>query len=86
MKLSIKAMAISGGLLWGGAILMVALANSVWPGYGRAFLEVLASIYPGFPAGGGILSILADTVYGLSDGAVAGTLLAWLYNLAAPNA
>jgi len=86
MKLSVKAMAIAGALLWGSAVFMVALANMVWPGYGRAFLDVLASVYPGFPVGGGFPGTLASGVYGLADGAVAGAFLAWFYNLAAPQA
>ena len=39
MKLNVPAFALTAGLLWGGAVLLVALANLAWPGYGRAFLD-----------------------------------------------
>jgi len=83
MKLSVKALTISAGLLWGGAILCVGIANMIWPGYGIAFLDMVASVYPGYVHDGSIASIITGTLYGLVDGGVAGALLAWLYNLTA---
>ena len=53
MKLDAKAMAVTLGLLWGGALLIVGLANLAWEGYGDGFLNVMASIYPGYQAGTG---------------------------------
>ena len=47
MRLSIRALAIACAVIWGGVILLVGLANLLWPGYGLAFLELVASIYPG---------------------------------------
>lgn len=85
MKLHITALALAAGLLWGGAILLVALANLVWPDYGRAFLEVTASIYPGYQPGSGLGSVITGTLYGLFDGAIGGAIFAWLYNLLAPR-
>jgi len=81
MKLDVRALAITGGLFWGAAILLVALSNLIWPGYGRAFLELAASIYPGYRPGSGIGSVVTATLYGLVDGAIAAALFAWLYNL-----
>ena len=46
MKLSLKGLAIAGAVVWGGGILVVGLANLIWEGYGVAFLELVASIYP----------------------------------------
>lgn len=81
MKLSVKALAISAGLLWGGAILAVGLANMCWTGYGVAFLNMAGSVYPGYTPDGSLGSVITGTLYALVDGGVAGALLAWLYNL-----
>ena len=81
MRLSVIALASTAGVFWGGAILMVALANLIWPSYGRAFLELTASLYPGYQPGSGLGSVVTGTLYGLGDGAVSGAVFAWLYNL-----
>jgi hypothetical protein len=89
MKLNLIAITLAGGLFWGGAILIVASANLFWPGYGRAFLDLAASIYPGYHAGSGAGSVITGALYGLVDGAIAGAVFGWLYNLLArlrPNA
>ena len=82
-RLSIRAMAIAGALLWGGAVMTLAACHAVWPSYGAAILQSLASVYPGFPTAGTFGSVVLDSIYGLADGAAAGALLAWLYNWAA---
>jgi hypothetical protein len=48
MIFNIGALAI--GLFWGGAILLVGVSNLIWPGYGQAFLQLAASMYPGYSA------------------------------------
>jgi hypothetical protein len=37
MRLSITAMSMAFGILWGACILVVAVANMIWPSYGQAF-------------------------------------------------
>ena len=81
MKLDIKGMAITVGLVWGAAVLLVGIANLIWPNYGQAFLELVASIYPGYTAGASVGQLILGTLYGLVDGAVGGAVIAWLYNL-----
>jgi hypothetical protein len=81
MRLNVVALATTAGLFWGGAILIVACANLVWPAYGNAFLELAASIYPGYDPDPAIGSILTGTLYGLVDGAIGGAVFGWLYNL-----
>jgi hypothetical protein len=85
MKLHVPALALTAALLWGGAILVVGLANMAWPHYGGAFLEVMASIYPGYHPGSGIRSVITGTLYGLVDGAIGGAIFAWVYNLFSPG-
>ena len=50
MKISLKAIAIATGVLWGGAILFVGLVNLGSPSYGLTFLRAVSSVYPGFHA------------------------------------
>jgi len=80
VKLSIKGLAITLAVLWGGSTLVVGLANLMWPTYGTGFLDVLRAIYPGFAHTSGIMSVIIGTLYAAVDGAVAGFLFGWLYN------
>ena len=50
MKLNVRAMAITSSVLWGGAVLTVGLINLIEPKYGRQFLNLISSIYPGYQA------------------------------------
>ena len=79
MKLSIKALAITSGAIWASAVLLISLANLVWPGYGVAFLEITASIYPGLGIGG-LASVITGSVFAFADAAIGGAIFAWLYN------
>ena len=81
MKFNVTALALTTGLVWGAAILIVGSANVVWPGYGHVFLELAASVYPGYHPGAAFGSVITGTLYGLVDGAVAGAVFGWLYNL-----
>ncbi len=85
MKLNLKALSVALGLLWAGAVLLVGVANLIWPAYGKTFLEMLASIYPGFHAAGTFGDAIAGSLYALVDGALFGLILGWLYNLIAGN-
>ena len=80
MRLSIKALGIVGGLLWGGAILMCGIANLVTGSYGAEFLRAVSSIYPGFHASRSVVDVLVGTCYALVDGGFAGVVFGWLYN------
>ncbi len=83
MKLNVKAMAFTIGLIWGAAMLLTGVANLIWDGYAEAFLDVVASIYPGYHATSNFGDVIVGTLYGLVDGAVGGAVVAWLYNLLA---
>ena len=61
-------------------MLLTGLANLIWPGYGQGFLEVMASVYPGYHATSNFGDVIVGTLYGLVDGAVGGAVVAWLYN------
>jgi hypothetical protein len=49
--------------------------------YGKAFLDVMASVYPGYHAAGTFGDAIVGTLYGVADGAIGGAVFAWLYNL-----
>jgi hypothetical protein len=53
IRFNIAALALAAGLFWGAAILIVSAANLLWPGYGRLFLDLAGSIYPGYRPGVG---------------------------------
>jgi hypothetical protein len=83
MRLNVTALALTVGLFCGAAILIVASANLIWPSYGRTFLDLAASVYPGYHPSSGIGSVITGTLYGLVDGAIGGVVFGWLYNLLA---
>jgi len=74
------ALSATTALFWGVAILIVASATAIWPNYGRAFLELAASVYPGYHPSPAVGSVITGTLYGLVDGAIAGAIFGWLYN------
>ena len=80
MHFNTKALALTSGVIWGGALLFVGLANLLWAGYGQAFLNLMASVYPAYEAGASIGQVMLATIYGLVDGAIAGLIFGWLYN------
>lgn len=80
-KISLKGFALACGVLWAGAVLVVAFCNWIWPGYGSAFLNLIASVYPGYHGPQGGFSILVGAGYALVDGAVGGLIFAALYNI-----
>jgi hypothetical protein len=81
MKLNVKAMAGSLALIMGVLLMfLVGLGNLLRPGYGQEFLDLMASVYPGYKATASFGQVIVGTLYGLVDGAVCGVVLAWLYN------
>lgn len=86
MSLNIKALALTGAVLWGACFLLVGVLNLIWPPYGEAWLNLGASIYPGYHGADGFGAVIVVTLYALVDGAVAGAILAWLYNVFAGGA
>ena len=80
MRLNVAAMGFTIGILWGASILFVGVANMIWPSYGQAFLQLCASIYPGYHPGTGFGSVLIGTIYALVDGSIGGAVFGGLYN------
>ena len=80
MKLDPKALAYAGAALWGASFLLVGLVNLSASSYGTEFLDLMASLYPGYTADRTFESVLIGTGYALVDGAASGWLFGWLYN------
>lgn len=80
MKVSVKGLALASGILWGVAMLGMGVANLIWSSYGQQFLQLMASVYPGYHATRSIAEVLVGTLYGIVDGLVGGAVFAWLYN------
>ena len=80
MKLSVKGLALASGILWGVAMLGMGLANLVWGSYGQQFLQLMASVYPGYHATRSIGEVIVGALYGFVDGLIGGAVFAWLYN------
>ena len=75
-----KALAYVCAALGGASVLVIGLINLSDPDYGLEFLELLASVYPGYTAERSVESVLIGTGYALVKGAALGWLFGWLYN------
>lgn len=80
MRFNVNAMSLAIGIFWGLSMLIVTVANLIWPSYGRAFLELAASLYPGYRSGPSVGQVITGTLYGFVDGVIGGYIFAWLYN------
>jgi hypothetical protein len=80
MKFSTKDLALTSAILCGLAMLGMGLANLIWAGYGEQFLQMMASIYPGYHATRSVAEVIVGTLYGFVDGLMGGAVFAWLYN------
>ena len=81
MRLNLRALALTAGILWGTVVFLTGILNLTWEGYGDAFLNIIASLYPGYDADCSFGDLLVGTLYALVDGAVCGLAFGWLYNL-----
>lgn len=83
MTLNLKALAFAGAVAFGASFLIVGILNLIWPSYGVGFMELGASLYPGYDGPDGFGSVIVVTLYAFVDGAVCGAVFGWLYNLMA---
>jgi len=79
MKLNVKALCLTSGIVWGIVMLLTNLATTIYPGYAFEFLSTVSSVYPGYSPGG-MMGIALGAIYGFIDGAIFGLVFAWLYN------
>ena len=82
-RLITLAFGVAVGVFWAACIFTVGLINLIVPSFGLTFLWFVSSISPGFNADATLLSVLIGTVYALLEGLIAGSFIAWVYNLIA---
>ena len=77
MKLNIKALALTAGIMWGGTVFLATLWLIAF-GYTGQLMRMLDHFYIGytFSVGGAFVGL----VWGFIDGAICGAIFAWLYN------
>ena len=81
MKLDIKALYLTSGLFWGSAILTIGIANIYSStNYGESFLNMVASIYPGYNATSSVGQVILGSLYGFFDGVIGGAIFGLIYN------
>lgn len=77
MKLSVKALALTSGILWGGAVCFATVWLLLW-GHDGALIRQLDHFYIGYSYS--YVGAFVGLVYGFIDGAIGGALFAWIYN------
>lgn len=76
MKWDIKRFALTGGIIW-AVLLFVTTLISVSTGYATPFLNVIASIYPGYSIS--VIGSIVGLVYGFLDILIGVYIFVWLY-------
>jgi len=77
MKLNIKALALTCGILWGLTVFLVTIWITIIESHGST-LGLLHKFYFGYSVswGGAFIGL----VWGFIDGLICGSIFAWLYN------
>ena len=86
MTLNVRAFTIAVTVIWMGTVLLCGLVNLIWNDYGSAFLQLTASIYPGYDGLPSLWSVIVGTLYAAVDGAFGGLVFVLVYNRLASNA
>jgi hypothetical protein len=77
MKLSIKAFALTSGILWGASVCLATFWLLMIGARGE-LISKLSQFYLGYSFS--VVGAFVGLVWGLVDGAVSGAIFAWLYN------
>ena len=76
-KLSVKGLALGIGVPWALCVLAGGWAYPIW---GSGFVHVFSTVYPGY--GPGLVGGIIGGIEAFFDGAVAGAMIALIYNWA----
>lgn len=77
MKWETKRVAITGGIIWAAALFITTLVSVFTGGYGKAFLDSIASIYPGYSIS--VVGSIIALIYGFLDVFVGVYIFMWVY-------
>ena len=77
MKLNVKALSLTAGILWGIAILLLTIWFICF-GYDGNTLSLIGKVYLGYSVtwGGAFIGL----IWGFVQGFIGGAIFAWLYN------
>lgn len=78
LKLSPKGMGLACGILWALAMVFIVILTLIFDGYGKPFIDFMGHFYIGYEAT--VKGAVIGAVWGFVDTAIAGFLIAWLYN------
>jgi len=78
MKLDVKALALSLGILWGASLIIMGIIAMIAPDYADNFVEAIGSKYPGYAPT--IPGSIIGGVCGFFDMGIFGLILGLLYN------
>lgn len=78
MKLSVKALGLSLGILWAASLVIMGIVAILVPDYGLNFVNAVGTKYIGYAATAP--GIIIGAVWGFVDAGIGGVVLAWLYN------
>jgi hypothetical protein len=81
MKLNVKALALTAGILWGATVFLTTLWLLAF-GYRGGLIQGLDHFYFGYTFS--VVGAFVGLVWGFVDGLVCGAIFAWLYNRLAP--
>ncbi|MBT6068928.1 bacteriophage holin [Candidatus Peregrinibacteria bacterium] len=73
-----KALALSGGIIWGLGLFILTFLGMYVPGYGLSFFQFITDVYPGY--GLDISGAFLGLAYGFLDAFIGLYIFAWLYN------
>ena len=76
MKYNAQKLAITGGIVWALTMFVTTLA-AVYVHYGIAFLDVMASIYPGYTIS--LAGSIIGAIYGFFDVFICIHICSWVY-------
>ena len=75
-KLSVPALGVGIGAMWGVSVLFCGLTAMF--GWGAGIVAALSSLYVGYAAS--VPGALIGAVWAFADGFIGGAIIAWVYN------
>ena len=80
MRINVKRVSLTLAMFVAILMFVVGLVRLVSPDYGQAFVEVMASLYPGYTGPATFGQVIIGALYGALDGAIGGAVFGWFYN------